>query len=75
MLSQRDKLLVGGGLLIGIGAGSCIGLCLFVASIFFFLHHMFIVGVRPLGVSVLGLVPLLFILCGTAILMRGRRSQ
>ena len=72
MVLNRDRLLVGGALLVGIGVGSFIGVCLFMASVFLLLHHMFIMGVNWPGVIVLTIVPCGFVLCGALTLLRAR---
>ena len=46
MNKHRDNLLLGGGLLIGLGIGLCVGLSLLIAAIPILLHHTFIVGVQ-----------------------------
>jgi hypothetical protein len=46
MNKRRDNLLLSGGLLIGFGAGLCVGLLLLIAAIPILLHHMFIMGIQ-----------------------------
>ena len=75
MLTSRDKHLIGGSLLMGIGVGSIAGLCLFVASVFLLLHHMFIMGVNWIGMIVLTGVPLALVLCGALILLRAKGTH
>lgn len=75
MLTSRDKHLIGGSFLIGIGVGSIAGLCLFVASVFLLMHHMFIMGVNWLGLIAFTGIPLAFFLCGALILLRTKGTH
>jgi hypothetical protein len=69
----RDKLLVSGGILIGLGAGLCLGIAYVIASVAFLLHHMLIVGIQWPRILVFAILPVLLLLLGASLLVHARR--
>jgi hypothetical protein len=69
-------LLLNGGLLIGFGAGLCVGVgLLFTAVSFLLLHHMFILGIQWARVLVFPVVPLVAFAVGGWLLWSARRVE
>ena len=75
MSNRRDNLLLSGGVLIGFGAGLCVGGGLLVVSVAFLLHHMFIMGIQWSRLLLFMLVPLIVIVSGGLLLRRARRIE
>ena len=75
MSKRRDSLFLRSGLMIGFGAGLCIGLLFVIFSLSILLHHMFIIGVQwtaPGLLILLILLPVLFIMTGVVLHKRAR---
>ena len=75
MSNRRENLLLSGGVLIGFGAGLCVGVGLLFVSVAFLLHHMFIMGIQWPKILALTLVPLTVVLIGGLLLWRARRVE
>lgn len=76
MSNRRDNLLLSGGLLIGFGAGLCVGVgLLFTAVAAFLLHHMFVMGILWARVLVFPVMPLIAFAAGGLLLWRARRVE
>ena len=65
MSNQRENLLLSGGILIGLGAGLCVGVGMAIVGVFFVLHHMFVPGTHwVLRLLLCSLVPVIIIAAG-----------
>jgi len=64
-----------GGVLIGFGAGLCVGVGLLIVSVAFLLHHMFIIGIQWPRLLLFTLVPLIVIVAGGLLLRLARRIE
>ena len=74
MSNQRESLLLSGGILIGLGAGLCVGVGMAIVGVFFVLHHMFVPGTHwVLRLLLCSLVPLIMMVAGWLTLKWARR--
>ncbi len=74
MSNQRENLLLSGGILIGLGAGLCVGVGMAIVGVFFVLHHMFVPGTHwVLRLLLCSLVPLIMMVAGWLTLKWARR--
>jgi membrane-associated PAP2 superfamily phosphatase len=75
MSNRRENLLLSGGVLIGFGAGLCVGVGLLFVGVAFLLHHMFVMGIQWTRLLAFTLVPLIAIAAGGLLLWRARRVE
>lgn len=76
MSNRREKLLLSGGVLVGFGAGLCVGAVLFFTAVaFILLHNVFLLGVQWLRLLVFPVVPLIAFGVGGWLLWRARRLK
>jgi hypothetical protein len=75
MSSQRENLLLSGGVLIGFGAGLCVGVGLLFVSVALLFHHMFIMGIQWPRLLLFIIVPLIVVAAGGLLLRRARRVE
>ena len=76
MSSRREKLLLRGGLLVGFGAGLCVGVILFFSAVgFILLRNEFIIGIQWLRILVFPVVPLVAFAIGGFLLWRARKVE
>jgi len=67
MNKRRDNMLLRSGLLVGFGAGLCVGLFFLIFAFTMLLHHEFIIGIQWTAPGILILfiaLPLIFITTG-----------
>jgi hypothetical protein len=75
MSSQRENLLLSGGVLIGFGAGLCVGVGLLFVSVALLFHHMFIMGIQWPRLLLFIIVPLIVVAAGGLLLRWARRVE
>jgi hypothetical protein len=75
MSNQRENLLLSGGVLIGFGAGLCVGVGLLFIGFAIFFHHMFLMAIRWPGLLLYAVMPLMVVSIGGSLLKRARRVE
>ena len=66
---------LGAGVLIGFGAGLCVGVGLLFIGFAIFFHHMFLMAIRWPGLLLYAIVPLMVVSIGGSLLKRARRVE
>jgi hypothetical protein len=75
MSNRRENLLLSGGVLIGFGAGLCVGVGLLFVGVALLLHHMFLMGIQWPQLLLFAVVPLIVVAVGGFLLWRSRRVE
>lgn len=75
MSDRRDNLLLASGILIGLGAGLCIGVGLSFVGVFVVVHHMFVPGAHHwLKFMLVALMPAVLFVIGLLMMRFARRK-